>query len=115
MLADKTLLSMTLAVTFTSGLAVGFAAKGAQPARRGFSTDPAVVCAPELKDLKEKGYDDAEMTEAKQSYADWLAGYERMWNDFLDTFSKNLDIHDAKLDKRLEALSKRHAERAGTK
>jgi hypothetical protein len=115
MLADKTLLSMTLAVTFTSGLAVGFAAKGAHPARRGSSTDPAVVCAPELQALKDKGYDDAEMAEAKQSYADWLKSYEGMWTDFLDTFSKNLDIHDKKLDKRLEALAARHAQKAGPK
>jgi hypothetical protein len=115
MLADKTLLSMTLAVTFTSGLAVGFAAHGAQPARRGFSTDPAVVCAPELKELKDKGYDDGEMAEAKESYAVWLQGYERWWTEFLDVQSKNLDLHDKKLEKRLDALSKRHAERAGTK
>src|SRR5262245_59384588 len=115
MLADKTLLSMTLAVTFTSGLAVGFAAKSARPARRGSSTDPAVVCAPELQELKDKGYDDAEMAEAKQSYADWLKGYEYWWTEFLDNQRKNLDIHDKKLDKRLDALAARHAQRAGPK
>ena len=108
MLADKTLLSMTLAVTFTSGLAVGFAAKGARPARGGFSSDPAVVCAPELQELKDKGYDDAELAEARQCYADYLNGYANWWTEFLDTYSKNLDLHDQKLQKRLEALAARH-------
>jgi hypothetical protein len=111
MLADKTLLSMTLAVTFSSGLAVGFAAKGARPARGGYSTDPAVVCAPELQAHAAKGYDAAELAEAKQCYADYLNGYATWWNEFLDTYSKNLDLHDQKLEKRLAALAERHAER----
>ncbi len=115
MLADKTLLSMTLAVTFTSGLAVGYAANGARPVAAVFSTDAAVVCAPQLQGLKDKGYDAAEMAEAKESYDVWLKGYERWWTEFLDMQSKNLDLHDKKLEKRLDALAARHAERAGAK
>jgi hypothetical protein len=115
MLADKTLLSVTLAVTFTSGLAVGVAAGRSRPAVFARSTDPAVICSPQLAELKDKGYDDAEMAEAKQVYADYLKGYEYWWTQFLDSQSKNLDIHDQKLEKRLDALAARHAQRVGPK
>ena len=115
MLADKTLFSMTLAVTFTSGLAVGFAAKGGRPAMAGIPTDPAVVYAPFLNDLRSRGYDDAEMSEALKCYADYHKGYSYWWTQFLEVQTKNLDLVDDKLEKRLDALAKRHAERAGTK
>jgi hypothetical protein len=115
MLADKTLLSMTLAVTFTSGLAVGFAAKSGRPAMTGIPTDPAVIYAPFLNDLKTRGYDDAEMAEALKCYADYHKGYSYWWTQFLDVQTKNLDVVDDKFHKRLDALAKRHAERAGTK
>ncbi len=114
MLADKTLLSITLAVTFTSGMAVGFAAKGSRPAFVTHSTDPSVVCARELHELEAKGYDAAEMTEATRCYADYLKGYDYWWTNFLDMESKNLDVLDGRLDKRLQALAAKHAER-GTK
>ena len=115
MLADKTLLSVTLAVTFTSGLAAGFAAGRGRPAPYVHSTDPAVVCAPQLRELEAKGYDAAEMAEAKQSYADYLKGYDYWWTSFLDVNSKSLDQLEGKLDRRLAALAKRHAERGGPK
>jgi hypothetical protein len=114
MLADKTLLSATLAVTFTSGMAVGFAAKSQRPAFVTHSTDPAVVCAPQLRELEAKGYDAAEMAEARRGYADYLKGYDYWWTNFLDMESKNLDILETRLEKRLDALAAKHAER-GTK
>jgi len=115
MLADKTLLSVTLAVTFTSGLAVGVVAGRGKPVAIVHSTDPEVVCKPQLRELEDKGYDAAEMADAKQSYGDFLKGYEYWWTNFLDVESKNLDLLDKKLEKRLDALATRHAERARTK
>jgi hypothetical protein len=114
MLADKTLLSVTLAVTFTSGLAVGFAAKKARPAAPADWKNTDVVCAKQLRDLEGAGYDASELAEAKQAYSDCLKGYDYWWTNFLDMESKNLDLLDAKLEKRLAALAAKHAER-GTK
>ena len=115
MLADKTLLSVTLAAAFSSGMFVGFAAKA--PAR-GPGAPPMsadVIYAPQLAELEAKGYDEAEMAEARQAHADYLKGYQTWWDAFLDTHRANTDLIDAKLDKRLTALEARHLERTRAK
>jgi len=114
-LADKTLLSMTLAATFASGVFTGFAAKGAARGAGAPPTDPAAIYAPQLADLQSQGYDAAEMTEARQAYSDYLKKYEYWWNQFLDAHESNVRDIDGKLEKRLAALSAKHAERAGPK
>jgi hypothetical protein len=115
MLADKTLLSVTLAATFASGVFTGFAAKGAARGAGVPSTDPAAVYAPQLADLQTQGYDGAEMTEARQAYSDYLKGYQTWWNAFLDAHRQNTDVLDVKLEKRLAALAAKHVERTGPK
>ena len=90
MLADKTLLSMTLAATFASGMLTGFAAKGAGRSTGAPPTDPAAIYAPQLADLQSQGYDAGEMTEARQAYADYLKGYQYWWNQFLDVNAVHL-------------------------
>jgi len=114
MLADKTLLSVTLAATFTSGLVAGLAVKnrravGAPP------TDPTVLYAPQLEELAARGYDDAELTEARGVYAEYLKGYQTWWNKTLDTYRANFDQIDEKKDKKLADLDARHGARVGAK
>ncbi len=108
MLADKTLLSVTLAATFTSGMFVGYAVKDT---RRAPAADPAVIYAPQLAELAARGYDDAELAEARVVYTEYLGGYTKWWNVCLDTYRLNLDQVDAKKDKRLAELEARHAEK----
>jgi hypothetical protein len=115
MLADKTLLSVTLAATFASGAFVGFAARGDAAARRLAPTDPAVVYAPQLAELERRGYDAAEMKEAREVYTDYLRAYEYQWNVFLDMETKNLDGVERKREKRLDALDLKFRERTGAK
>lgn len=114
MLADKTLLSVTLAAAFASGTFVGFAARGG--ARAGVPPhDAAAIYAPQLTELKIEGYDDAEMTEAGQVYADYLKGYETWWNAFLDVNRAPLDKIEETREKRLAALAAKHVERTRAK
>ncbi len=115
MLADRTLLSVTLAATFASGLAVGVAVKGAGRAAGVPPTDAAAIYAPQLAELQSQGYDDAEMAEARGAYSDYMKGYKYWWNAFLDAHRQNTDVLDAKLEKRLAALAAKHAERTGAK
>lgn len=115
MLADKTLLSVTLAATFASGVGVGFAAKAPAP-NSGFP--PLTVSAiygSRLAALSDEGYDDAEVAEARQAYTDYLKSYDLWWGEFLDLYRANTDIVDKKLEKRLEDLAARHRERTGAK
>lgn len=116
MLADKTLLSVTLAATFTSGMFVGYAVKGARRGPAGVPpTDPAVIYAPQLDALAARGYDDAELTEAKQVYAEYLKGYGKWVNEFIDMKPELFDQIDHKKDKRLAELDERHLARVGAK
>ena len=114
MLADKTLLSVTLAAAFASGTFVGYAAKGS--GRTGPAPyDAAAVYAPQLERLQAQGYDATEMEQAGQAYADYLKSYQYWWNEFLGSVDKNLRDVDAKLEKRLAALEAAHRPSAGPK
>jgi hypothetical protein len=115
MLADKTLLSVTLAATFTSGMFIGYAVKAARRGVGGIPTDPTVLYAPQLEELAARGYDDAELTEARGVYAEYLKGYQTWWNKTLDTYRANFDQIDEKKDKRLADLDTRHRARVGAK
>jgi hypothetical protein len=114
MLADKTLLSVTLAATFASGTFVGFAARG--DLRAGVPPhDASAIYAPQLTELKVDGYDATEMTEARQVYADYLKGYETWWNAFLDVNRAPLDKIEETRERRLAALAAKHLERTRAK
>lgn len=114
MLADKTLLSVTLAATFASGTFVGFAARG-NPGAGVPPHDATAIYAPQLSELKVAGYDDAEMGEARQVYADYLKSYETWWNAFLDVNRAPLDKIEETREKRLAALASKHMERTRAK
>jgi hypothetical protein len=115
MLADKTLLSVTLAATFVSGSFVGYAA-GKGPARMNQPVvDAATVYAPQLEELRLKGYDEAEMTEARQTYTTYFNGYAYWWGQFLDGHKANVDDIEDKREKRLETLELKFRERTGSK
>jgi hypothetical protein len=115
MLADKTLLSVTLAATFTSGMFVGYAVKDGRRGAGAPPTDPSVIYAPQLEELAAKGYDDAELAEARQIYADYLKGYGKWVNEYIDLQRPVFDQIDEKKDKRLADLEARHVAREGAK
>jgi hypothetical protein len=115
MLADKTLLSVTLAATFASGCFVGLAARGGKGGAGVPPNDPAVIYAPQLEALEAEGYDEAEMAKARQVYAELYKGYEYWWNAFLDTHRANTDIIDKKFEKARDALQAEHKARVGAK
>lgn len=114
MLADKTLLSVTLAATFASGACVGFAAKDT-PRGHPLTVDAATLYAPQLDELRIKGYGDAEMAEAGQVYADYFKGYAYWWDQFLDANKVNIDGIESKREKRLSALDETFRARTGRK
>jgi hypothetical protein len=115
MLADKTLLSVTLAATFTSGIFVGYAVKDARRGLGAPPTDPAVIYAPQLAELAARDYNDAELAEARAAYSDYLKGYDKWVNPFIDQHREVLDQVDVKKDKRLAELEARHRARIGAK
>ena len=115
MLADKTLLSVTLAATFASGVFVGSGLRGATSRPGMPPTDPAVVYAPWLEKLESEGYDKSEMAEARQAYGECFKSYDYWWTTFLDVHRDNTVQIEEKREKRLDALAAKHRERAGTK
>lgn len=115
MLADKTLLSVTLAATFTSGMFVGYAVKDGRRGAGAPPTDPAVIYAPQLQELAAKGYDDAELAEARVIYADYLKGYGKWIDEFIDMRREVFDQIDKKHEKRLLELDARYRARRGAK
>jgi hypothetical protein len=115
MLADKTLLSVTLAATFTSGIFVGYAVKAARRGQGAPPTDPAVIYAPQLAELAARGYDDAELAVARATYADYLKGYAKWVNEYIDMRRETFDQIDEKLAKQLAELEARHGARVGAK
>ena len=115
MLADKTLLSVTLAATFSSGMFVGYAVKGTRTGPGAPPTDASVIYAPQLEALAAEGYDDAELAEARGAYADYLKNYGKWVNEFIDLHRGNFDTIDKKLDDRLGDLAARHRARRGTR
>jgi hypothetical protein len=115
MLASKAVLSAAIGATFASGALVGYAVHGTRDMKTGLSTDPNVIYAPYIEKLEAQGYDAAEMAEVRRIYADYHEGYDRWWREFLDKYAPNLDTVETKREKALEALEKKHRERAGTK
>jgi hypothetical protein len=112
MLADKTLLSVTLAATFATGLFVGGALRS-RPRAGAPPIDAQTIYAPQLAAFEAKGYDAAEMDEARSAYTEYLDRYQGWWNEFLDLHRDNLDIADRGLEQRLAALAQAHAARKG--
>lgn len=111
MLADKTLLGGTLAVTFLSGSFAGFATSEMSDPQPVNPYSAVQVYRPELGKLRKAGYTEPELLEAQGLYQDHLDAYGEWWGTFLDTYSDNLQLIDNKLADRLELLDGRVQER----
>ena len=104
MLADRTLLGVTLAATFAAGGMSGWAARDLRAEARFNPTAAAQVYAPRIRELKERGYDDVELKEALTIHQDYLDAYQNWWNAFLVAHEKNVDQVDRRFETRLQAL-----------
>jgi len=113
MLADRTLLGATLLVTFLSGGTVGYLARDARGTAPARPYAVETVFRHQLDELKAKGYDEAELTAARDAYADYLGEYRTWWDQFVESHVDNLDRIDARLARSLEELDARHRARAG--
>ena len=113
MLADKTLLGATLVVTFLSGGTVGYLARDSQGAgpQRPYAVE--TVFAHQLAELELHGYDEAELTEARGVYADYLDEYQVWWDQFVESHVGNLDRIDSRMAESPRTLDERHRARTG--
>jgi len=109
--ADKSLLAVTLAMTFVAGGVTGWATRdlrAAAPFRPRVAED---VYAPRLAALRARGFDEAEMKEAVKVHQTYLDGYDKWWQEFLDAHQANLDQVDRRFDDQMAALVTRFEER----
>lgn len=113
MLADRTLLGVTLSATFAAGLLSGWAARDRRPQAPYLPTNAEHVYAKDLRALADRGYDDAEMLEALRVHQQYLDAYQQWWRAFLDAHAANLDEVDRRFDLALADLKRRHDERTG--
>jgi uncharacterized membrane protein len=113
MLADRTLLAVTLVATFTAGSLTGWAARDRRAQAPYLPTAAEHVYAADLRALRDKGYDDAEMKEALRVHQQYLDAYQQWWRAFLDAHASNLDEVDRRFEAALGELKTRHDERAG--
>lgn len=118
MLADKTLLGATLVVTFLSGGTVGYLARDARGTAPPRPYAVETVFAHQLDELELRGYDEAELGEARVIYTDYLDRYHVWWDQFVESHVDNLDRIDAKMAESLEQLDARQrarTQKGGTK
>lgn len=111
MLADRTLLGITLVATFAAGGLSGWAARdrrGETPYR---PTQAEYVYADRLAELRRRGYDDDEMREAVRLHQKYLDAYQRWWAAFLDAQADNFDEVDGSFERELADLETRFLKR----
>lgn len=115
MLADRTLLAVTLATTFVAGGVTGWATRDLRPDPPFRPRSAEHVYAPRLRQLRERGFDETEMRQAVQVHQAYLDAYDKWWQAFLDAHQANLDQVDRRFDEQMEALEARfRARSAGT-
>jgi hypothetical protein len=112
MLADRTLLGATLALTFLSGGTVGYMANASRAPERVNPYAVEVVFEREIGELQQRGFSEAELAEARGHYESYLAEYRHWWEDFCEANSDSLDLIDERLEGRMEELGERARERA---
>lgn len=112
MLADRTLLAVTLATTFAAGTITGWTTRDRRAPAPFRPTAAEHVYAADLLALRTKGYDDAEMAEALRVHQQYLDAYGRWWDEFLNAHAKNLDAVDDRFAAQLATLAARHEARA---
>lgn len=117
MLADRTLLTVTLAATFAAGGTAGWAAHARRADVPVVPTSAEHVYAPQLRTLREeKGFSDEEIAEATRLHQQYLDSYQQWWKAFLEAHAANLDVVDRKFELDLKALERRvEARREGEK
>ncbi|MCE9635911.1 MAG: hypothetical protein K8T90_09415 [Planctomycetes bacterium] len=104
MLADRTLLGVTLVATFAAGGMSGWAARDHRSGANFNPTVAAQVYAPRIRELKDRGYDENELKEALTIHQQYLDAYQNWWKAFLDAHSANLDQVDRTFETRLSGL-----------
>lgn len=107
MLADRTLLSVTLAATFAAGGAAGWAAGSFGAAVPVVPTSAEQVYAPQLRALRDGGYEESDMRDAVRIHQQYLDGYQQWWKAFLDAHAANLDVVDRRFETELKSLDDR--------
>ncbi|MCG3133771.1 MAG: hypothetical protein HMLKMBBP_01023 [Planctomycetes bacterium] len=113
MLAEKSLLSMTLAAAFAAGGVTGFAVRDTR-AERPYRPDRAEdVFAARLAEFRAAGFDASEMSEALRMHQAYLDGYSRWWRDFLEAHKTVLEREDDRFEAEVRALEARVAARTG--
>ena len=113
MLADRTLLGLTLVATFAAGSLRGWAARDHRADIPYRPTQAEHVYADRLADLRRRGYNDDEMREAVRLHQKYLDAYQRWWAAFLEAQSANLDDVDGNFDRELAGLESRFQTRTG--
>ncbi len=94
MLAEKSLLSVTLAATFVAGTVTGYAARDVKGEPPFVPTKAEHVYARRLAELRDRGYDKAEMAEALRIHQAYLDEYGGWWTKFLDGYRDSLSTVD---------------------
>ena len=112
MLADKTLLGATLLVTFLSGGTVGYLARDSRGTAQPRPYAVETVFQHQLEELRGRGYEPGEMTDAREAYGTYLDEYQVWWDQFVESHVDNLDRIDSRLARSLEELDARHRARA---
>lgn len=113
MLADRTLLAATVTATFVAGSVTGYTVRemrGDPPFRPGRAES---VYARELTELRREGFDDAELAKAVKIHQDYLDGYQRWWNEFLDSRTAVFDQQDRRFEAEVRKLREEHDARTG--
>ena len=109
--ANKAVLGGTLFVTFMAGSFTGYAGGQAQTPQVRQTVE--FIYAAQFEQLEAKGYDDAEMAEARETYTKYLKGYRRIWDEVLESSSSMVDPIDDEFYKRMDALDVKHRNRTG--
>ena len=94
MLADRTLLGVTLAASFVAGGTAGWAARGREADIVYRPTDARSVYSQELRTLRDRGYDETEMNEAVRQCQAYLDAYHAKWDEFCGVYDKSLLVLD---------------------
>lgn len=115
MLADRTLLGVTLAATFAAGGMSGWALREHRADQRFNPAVAAQVYAPQLRTLKDRGYDESEMKDALTIHQQYLDDYRTWWKAFLDAHAANLDQVDRTFETKLEGLEQQFRTRTGAR
>ena len=114
MLADKSLLAVTLAATFVAGSVSGYAVRDMRNPAPFQPTSAKSVYAKTFQGLRDRGYNDAELAAAMENHQAYLDAYGTWWTDFLDAHRDSLNAVDARFTRECDALEVRFRARNGT-